>query len=66
MPNEPLPTGKTDLMLAARNGNPDALKALIDGGANVNAKEKLRGHVYVALDSYVLLVLRPLVSGLSL
>jgi len=42
-PNEPLPTGKTDLMLAARNGNPDALKALIDGGANVNAKETLRG-----------------------
>ena len=30
-------------MLAARNGNPDAIKALLDGGANLNAKETLRG-----------------------
>ena len=30
-------------MLAARNGNPDAIRVLIDGGAKVNARETLRG-----------------------
>ena len=30
-------------MLAARNGNPDAIKVLLEGGAKVNAKETLRG-----------------------
>jgi ankyrin repeat protein len=31
------------LMLASRNGNPDAVKALITAGADVNAKEPIRG-----------------------
>ena len=30
-------------MLAARNGNPDAIKVLIEGGAKVNARETNRG-----------------------
>ena len=30
-------------MLAARNGNPDAVRVLLEGGAKVNAKETLRG-----------------------
>ena len=30
-------------MLAARNGNPDAIRVLLEGGAKVNAKETLRG-----------------------
>ena len=41
--NEALPLGKTPLMLAARNGRVEAIKALLDGGANINAKETLRG-----------------------
>ena len=31
------------LMLAARNGNPDAITLLIAAGVDVNAKEPLRG-----------------------
>src|SRR6185295_5358347 len=42
-PNEALPTGKTDLMLAARTGSAEAIHALIDAGAKINAKESLRG-----------------------
>ena len=42
-PNESLPTGKTNLMLAARTGSVEAINALIDAGASVNAKESLRG-----------------------
>ena len=30
-------------MLAARNGNPQAVKLLVEGGADVNARERLRG-----------------------
>ena len=30
-------------MLAARNGNPDAVKVLIEGGAKVNVRESVRG-----------------------
>ena len=30
-------------MLAAASGNVDAVKALVDGGADVNAKEPVRG-----------------------
>ena len=30
-------------MFASRNGNPDAVKVLLDAKADVNAKEKLRG-----------------------
>ena len=30
------PNGETMLMLAARNGNPEAIKVLIAGGAEVN------------------------------
>ena len=42
-PNERGPQGETPLMLAARNGNLDAIKVLLDHNADVNAKEKLRG-----------------------
>src|SRR2546423_11898462 len=37
------PNGETLLMLAARNGNPQAIKLLFAGGADVNATERLRG-----------------------
>src|SRR5207249_8383331 len=35
--------GETLVMFAARNGNPAAIKPLVAAGADVNAKEKLRG-----------------------
>ena len=42
--NAALSTGQTALMFAARNaGHVEAIRALLDGGAAVNAKEKLRG-----------------------
>jgi ankyrin repeat protein len=31
--------GDTALMMAARTGNTDAIRVLVEGGANVNAKE---------------------------
>ena len=31
------------VMFAARNGNPDVIKLLVEAGANVNAREPLRG-----------------------
>jgi ankyrin repeat protein len=36
-------TGSTPLMLAAASGNADAVKLLLDGGANANAHENARG-----------------------
>ena len=33
------PAGETMLMLAGRNGNPDAIKLLLSAGADVNARE---------------------------
>jgi ankyrin repeat protein len=41
--NEELPLGRRPLMLAARSGNVDAVRALLDGGADPNAKESARG-----------------------
>src|SRR6185436_20709713 len=38
-----LPNGETTVMLAARNGNPQAIKMLVAAGADANAKENLRG-----------------------
>ncbi len=35
--------GEYPLMLAARNGNLEAIKILLDHQANVNAKERMRG-----------------------
>src|SRR2546422_6350370 len=37
------PAGETLLMLAARNGNPEAIKLLIAAGVDVNAREPVRG-----------------------
>src|SRR5678816_148183 len=37
------PNGETMIMLAARNGNPQALTALIEAGADVNVHESIRG-----------------------
>ena len=37
------PNGETMLMYAARNGRPQAVKLLVEAGADVNAKERLRG-----------------------
>src|SRR5207253_2478923 len=37
------PNGETMLMLAARNGNPIVIKRIAGAGADVNAKEPLRG-----------------------
>src|SRR6185503_18786236 len=34
---------RTPLMIAARTGNVDALKVLVEAGANVNVKETARG-----------------------
>ena len=42
-PNERLPHGEIALMMASRTGNTTAMKVLLDRGAEVNAKEKLRG-----------------------
>jgi len=37
------PNGESMLMFAARNGNPDVIRLLVEAGANVNAREPLRG-----------------------
>jgi ankyrin repeat protein len=37
------PNGETMVMFAARNGNPDVIRLLVEAGANVNAREPLRG-----------------------
>jgi ankyrin repeat protein len=37
------PNGETMVMFAARNGNPDVIRLLTEAGANVNAREPLRG-----------------------
>jgi ankyrin repeat protein len=42
-PNERSPRGETPLMFAARNGNTDAVKVLLDRKGDVNAKENVRG-----------------------
>jgi uncharacterized protein len=42
-PKQRLPNGETTVMLAARNGNPQAIKLLAAAGVDVNAKENLRG-----------------------
>ena len=41
--DEALPRGETPLMMASRTGNVAAMKVLLDRGAQVNAKETLRG-----------------------
>jgi ankyrin repeat protein len=41
--NEHLPLGRSPLMVASRTGNVDAMKVLLDHGADVNAKDTLRG-----------------------
>src|SRR4029078_7557235 len=38
-PNTPIATGETPLMTCARTGNDDAVRLLIGGGGDVNAKE---------------------------
>jgi ankyrin repeat protein len=42
-PNEKLPLGRTPLMAASRTGNVEAMKVLIDRGADLQVKESLRG-----------------------
>jgi ankyrin repeat protein len=42
-PNAALPSGETVLMTASFAGNADAVKALLAGGANVNAAETAKG-----------------------
>jgi uncharacterized protein len=37
------PNGETMVMLAARNGNPQAITVLLEAGADVNARESIRG-----------------------
>jgi ankyrin repeat protein len=37
------PSGETMVMIAARNGRADVIKLLVEAGADVNAKEPLRG-----------------------
>src|SRR5690606_37694399 len=42
-PNERSAEGQTALMLAARNGRPDAVRLLLERGADANAVESFRG-----------------------
>jgi ankyrin repeat protein len=42
-PDEMQPNGESPLMLAARTGNVEAIKVLVDHKADLNVKEKLRG-----------------------
>jgi ankyrin repeat protein len=42
-PKQRGPNGETMLMFAARNGNPDAVKVLLEAGIDVNARETVRG-----------------------
>lgn len=42
-PNAVTPTGESPLMASARVGNADMVSALLERGANVNAKENVRG-----------------------
>ena len=37
------PNGETMVMFAARNGNPEVIRLLVEAGVNVNAREPLRG-----------------------
>jgi ankyrin repeat protein len=37
------PNGETMVMFAARNGNPEVIRLLVEAGANVNAREPVRG-----------------------
>ena len=37
------PSGETVVMLSARSGNADAVRLLLEAGADVNAKEPLAG-----------------------
>jgi ankyrin repeat protein len=37
------PNGESMVMFAARNGNPEVIQLLVEAGANVNAREPLRG-----------------------
>jgi ankyrin repeat protein len=41
--NEPLPLGRTPLMIAARTGDVEAMRVLVGHGADVDARETLRG-----------------------
>jgi ankyrin repeat protein len=41
--NEKLPQGRSPLMIASRTGNVEAIRVLLEAGADVNAKETLRG-----------------------
>jgi ankyrin repeat protein len=43
MPKQKGPNGETMLMFAARNGNPQAVQVLLEAGAEVNARETIRG-----------------------
>ncbi len=42
-PNLTLTHGETPLMMAARTGNVQVMKALVERGVKVDAKEQLRG-----------------------
>jgi ankyrin repeat protein len=42
-PNTPIATGETPLMTCARTGNVDAVKLLVEFGANVNTAEPTQG-----------------------
>ena len=37
------PNGESMVMFGARNGNPDVIRLLVEAGANVNAREPVRG-----------------------
>ncbi len=41
--NEKLPLGRSPLMIASRTGKVEAIRVLLEAGAEVNAKETLRG-----------------------
>ena len=65
-PNAPLPGGETPLMTAARTGALAPVKALLSGGAIVDAKDEPRGQtalMWAAAEGHVAVVQELIAAG---